>query len=216
MSWIKFPFDPDSHFNEQMSEDLLERLREFILEIVQRAQREPTYQQNETGEAWNALLRTLGFDDEADPVPLISREENFLRAPEEGHHTGANDYIFLSISRVRDITDAGPSLASSDSVLAAIMNLSQNGHHRLDQFGLICVRLSLNPSGRATGSIPEEPPIPLSYWIDLHPVEDSDHDSISTAAPEPNSLFLNLQQLDDLAPEVPPSPVDLTLDLRSE
>lgn len=77
MSWTKFPFDPDPHFNEQMSEDLLECLREFKLEIVQRAQREPTYQQNETDRAWNALLRTLGFDDEADPVPLILGKRTF-------------------------------------------------------------------------------------------------------------------------------------------
>lgn len=130
---------------------------------------------------------------------------------------------------MRDITDAGPSLASFDSVLA-----SHSGHEPITERPpsrrSVWVDLrpiedfldhdsnsrSLNPSGRTTGLIPKKPPIPLSYWIDLHPLGDSGHDSIPTAAPEPNSLFLNLQQLDGLAPEVPPSPVDLTLDLRSQ
>lgn len=45
-------------------------------------------------------------------------------------------------------------------------------------------------------SIPEEPPEPQSYWIELHDVEDFEQ-GIPDVPPEPTSLDLDLYPYDD-------------------
>lgn len=65
-----------------------------------------------------------------------------------------------------------------------------------------------------SGSIPEESPVPLSYWIDLRPIGDY-KDLIPEVAPEPTSTFLDLCPLDDSSiPEISPSPAEIMLELH--
>ncbi|KZP12889.1 hypothetical protein FIBSPDRAFT_961064 [Athelia psychrophila] len=64
------------------------------------------------------------------------------------------------------------------------------------------------------GCIPEEPPVPLSHWIDLRPVEDY-KGLVPEVAPDPTSTFLDLFPLDDSSiPEISPSPADFMLELH--
>ncbi|KZP28712.1 hypothetical protein FIBSPDRAFT_247175 [Athelia psychrophila] len=70
-----------------------------------------------------------------------------------------------------------------------------------------------NPHEDKNRFIPETPPVPISHWINLRPIEDY-RGLVREVAPEPTSMFLELHPLDDLSPpEVPPSPVELTLAL---
>lgn len=65
-------------------------------------------------------------------------------------------------------------------------------------------------AGRESGFIPEESPEPFSYWIDLRPIGGL----VAEVAPEPTSIFLELHPLDDSStPEISPSPTELKLEL---
>lgn len=61
--------------------------------------------------------------------------------------------------------------------------------------------------------IPEEPPSPISYWIDLHPLDDCIKD-VPEISPEPLCLRLDLHPLDDAnsTPEVSPSALTFRLE----
>lgn len=66
-------------------------------------------------------------------------------------------------------------------------------------------------------TIPDEPPSPRSYWIDLHPIEDAGYGHISEVPPVPLSHWIDLRPIDDckdLIPEVVPEPASTFLDLH--
>lgn len=67
------------------------------------------------------------------------------------------------------------------------------------------------------GTIPDEPPSPRSYWIDLHPIEDAGYGHISEVPPVPLSHWIDLRPIDDckdLIPEFVPEPASMFLDLH--
>ncbi|KZP15480.1 hypothetical protein FIBSPDRAFT_1048124 [Athelia psychrophila] len=89
------------------------------------------------------------------------------------------------------------SLASSSEHQALANTTSQNEH----------------------GIIPDEPPSPRSYWIDLNPIEDTAHERrcIPEEPPVPLSCWIDLRPIEDykgLIPEVAPEAPSTFLDLR--
>ncbi|KZP15486.1 hypothetical protein FIBSPDRAFT_867234 [Athelia psychrophila] len=79
----------------------------------------------------------------------------------------------------------------------------------------------------APGIIPDEPPSPRSYWIDLHPIEDlyskmgpPGQDSggfVPVEPPEPLSHWIDLQPIDvygNSVPEIHPEPSSLFMELH--
>ncbi|KZP14210.1 hypothetical protein FIBSPDRAFT_1048970 [Athelia psychrophila] len=72
----------------------------------------------------------------------------------------------------------------------------------------------IEDTGYEHGYTSEEPPVPLSHWVDLCAIEDYEN-LIPEAAPEPTSILLDLLPLDDsLIPEILPSPADFVLQLH--
>ncbi|KZP14212.1 hypothetical protein FIBSPDRAFT_896832, partial [Athelia psychrophila] len=73
------------------------------------------------------------------------------------------------------------------------------------------------------GAIPDEPPSPLSYWIDLHHIEDTKADPLGhenglvpEEPPAPLSHWIDLRALEDyecLVPEVAPEPASMFLEM---
>ncbi|KZP23275.1 hypothetical protein FIBSPDRAFT_1042989 [Athelia psychrophila] len=84
--------------------------------------------------------------------------------------------------------------------------------------------LAGSASHNEPGLIPDEPPSPQSYWIDLRPIEDAKADSpgrengrIPEEPPVPSSYWIDLHPIEDsgiLAPEVAPDPTSMFLELH--
>lgn len=71
-----------------------------------------------------------------------------------------------------------------------------------------------SPPEKGIKPIPEEPPVPLSHWIDLHAIEEFIN-RVPEVAPDPPSFFLELHPLSTSVPEISPSPEKLSLELQS-
>lgn len=164
------------------------------MEILDRAQaRGATQRKSEAEEAWNGLIRVLQFEDDA----TVVNEE--IHSPPEGNNLEGNvspiPYANCAHAKCAAYTDL--SLASSSEHQALANTTSQNEH----------------------GIIPDEPPSPRSYWIDLNPIEDTAHERrcIPEEPPVPLSCWIDLRPIEDykgLIPEIAPEAPSTFLDLR--
>lgn len=160
-------------------------------------------------------MRDLQLEDEAETV------EEEIYSPSEGSNPEGKVIYISNVNcahaKCVAYTDLSSASSSVHQALGSTTSLSVPGTIPDEPPSPQSYWIALHPIEDTTherGCIPEEPPVPLSHWIDLRPVEDY-KGLVPEVAPDPTSTFLDLFPLDDSSiPEISPSPADFMLELH--